>query len=139
MKLTVTREELLKPLQLVSGVVERRQTRPILGNLLMVLREGAVLSLTGTDEEIEIVANVTVSSVSETGEITVPARKLVDICRSLPEGQEINFSINDKTLVIKSGRSRFNLSTLPANDFPATENIESNLHFSSQLIGPASS
>ena len=130
MKFKVIREELLKPLQLVSGVVERRQTRPILGNLLMVLTEDGVLSLTGTDEEIEIVAKSTVSSVGEIGEITVPARKLVDICRSLPENQEINFSINDKTLVIKSGRSRFNLSTLPAGDFPATENIDGDLHFS---------
>ena len=130
MKLSAGREGLLKPLQAVIGVVERRQTRPILANLLIVLTDDGVLSLTGTDEEIEIVANATVSSVGETGEITVPARKLVDICRSLPEDQEINFSINDKIVVIKSGRSRFNLSTLPASDFPATEKIDTDLHFS---------
>ncbi|MBT8124048.1 MAG: DNA polymerase III subunit beta [Gammaproteobacteria bacterium] len=130
MKFTVVREELLKPLQLVSGVVERRQTRPILANLLMVLTDDNVLSLTGTDEEIEILVKLKVSLVNEVGEITVSARKLVDICRSLPEHQKINFFIKDQTLILKSGRSRFNLSTLPASDFPATENIDSDLRFS---------
>ena len=107
MKFTVTCEALLKPLQLVSGVVERRQTRPILANLLLVLNDD-VLSLTGTDEEIEIVAKLTVSSVNEMGKITVPARKLLDICRSLPEGQEIDFLLKDQKLIINSGHSRFN-------------------------------
>jgi DNA polymerase III subunit beta len=129
MKFTVAREALLKPLQLVSGVVERRQTRPILANLLMVLNNN-VLSLTGTDSEVEIVAKLNVELVDEAGSTTVPAKKLVDICRSLPEGQEIAFLLEEQKLILKSGRSRFNLSTLPASDFPATEKCESDLHFS---------
>ena len=129
MKFTVAREHLLKPLQLVSGVVERRQTRPILANLLMVLDEGK-LSLTGTDSEIEIVSKLPVESVGETGSITVPARKLVDICRSLPEGQDIAFILEEQKMILKSGRSRFNLSTLPASDFPSTESSEGDLRFS---------
>ena len=129
MKFTVARDALLKPLQLVSGVVERRQTRPILANLLMVL-SNEELSLTGTDEEIEIVAKLGIQSVDETGSTTVPAKKLLDICRSLPEGQEITCFLEEQKLIIKSGRSRFHLSTLPANDFPATETSESDLHFS---------
>ncbi len=129
MKFTVAREHLLKPLQLVSGVVERRQTRPILANLLMVLDKGK-LSLTGTDSEIEIVSKLTVESVDEDGSVTVPAKKLVDICRSLPEGQDIAFILEEQKMILKSGRSRFNLSTLPASDFPSTESSEGDLRFS---------
>ena len=129
MKFTVAREHLLKPLQLVSGVVERRQTRPILANLLMVLNEGK-LSLTGTDSEIEIVSKLAVESVDEVGSITVPAKKLADICRSLPENQDIAFILEEQKMILKSGRSRFNLSTLPASDFPSTESSEGDIHFS---------
>lgn len=117
MKFTVSRETLLKPLQLVLGVVERRQTLPILSNVLMVLEDGK-LSLTGTDLEVEIVGHVELDAPGEGGEITVPARKLMDIVRSLPDGAEINFSEKDGRVIVKSGRSRFTLSTLAASDFP---------------------
>mgnify|MGYP000105181246 FL=1 len=79
MKFKILREELLKPLQLVVGVVERRQTLPILSNVLIVLK-GNRLSLTGTDLEVEIVGHATLKTAAEDGEITVPARKLMDIC-----------------------------------------------------------
>jgi DNA polymerase-3 subunit beta len=120
MKFSISREALLKPLNLVAGVVERRQTLPILSNVLMVL-EGKTLSLTGTDLEVELVGRVEIDAAGVDGEITVPARKLVDICKSLPEGSNIEFSLDSGKATVKAGRSRFTLSTLPAADFPAVE------------------
>jgi len=129
MKFVVSREALLKPLQLVAGVVERRQTLPVLSNVLVVLN-GDQLSLTGTDLEVEIVGRVHLEQPGESGEITVPARKLVDICRSLPDGSKIEFTQEDQRILVKSGRSRFTLSTLPASDFPNVEDSPGNLRFS---------
>jgi DNA polymerase-3 subunit beta len=120
MKFVVARDALLKPLNLVGGVVERRQTLPILSNVLMVL-DGDRLSLTGTDLEVELVGRVNLAVAGGSGEVTVPARKLVDICKSLPEGCDINFSVEENKVLIRSGRSRFSLSTLPARDFPNIE------------------
>jgi len=120
MKFAISREALLKPLNLVAGVVERRQTLPILANVLMVL-EGDRLSLTGTDLEVELLGRVQLSSAGESGEVTVPARKLVDICKSLPEGSDIEFAAIDGKVKVKSGRSRFTLATLPAREFPSVE------------------
>ena len=110
MKFSISRDALLKPLNLVAGVVERRQTLPILANVLMVL-DGDRLSLTGTDLEVELVGRVQLSAAGDSGDVTVPARKLVDICKSLPEGSDINFSVQDGKVTVKSGRSRFTLST----------------------------
>ena len=93
MKFSISREALIKPLNLVAGVVERRQTLPILSNVLVVL-EGKTLSLTGTDLEVELVGRVELDAAGVDGEITVPARKLVDICKSLPEGSNIEFSLD---------------------------------------------
>lgn len=129
MKFVVSREALLKPLQLVAGVVERRQTLPVLSNVLIVLN-GDQLSLTGTDLEVEIIGRVHLEQAGESGEITVPARKLVDICRSLPDGSKIEFLQEDTRIIVKSGRSRFTLSTLPASDFPNVEDSPGNLRFS---------
>lgn len=120
MKFAVAREALLKPLNLVAGVVERRQTLPILSNVLLVL-DGDWLSLTGTDLEVELVGRVKLAGSGDKGEITVPARKLVDICRSLPDGCDIQISAEDGKLLVRSGRSRFTLATLPARDFPKVE------------------
>ncbi len=120
MKFVVSRDALLKPLNLVAGVVERRQTLPILANVLMVL-EGDRLSLTGTDLEVELVGRVTLPAAGTDGEVTVPARKLVDICKSLPDGCDIEFSADGSKVVVKSGRSRFTLSTLPAREFPSVD------------------
>ncbi|MBX2809096.1 MAG: DNA polymerase III subunit beta [Cellvibrionaceae bacterium] len=131
MKFTVTREALLPTLQLVAGVVERRQTQPVLANILLVL-EGNRLALTGTDTEVELIGHLTTELTQSDGEITVPARKLVDICRSLPDASSLEFTLDDdQRMKIKSGRSRFTLSTLPANDFPATEPNESDVQFTS--------
>ncbi len=120
MKFTVSREAILKPLQLVAGVVERRQTLPVLSNVLIVLENGQ-LSLTGTDLEVEIVGHLTLVGASENGETTVPAKKFLDICRALPEDAEIEFNLGEQKATVKSGRSRFSLSTLDANEFPSVE------------------
>ncbi|MGI9295401.1 MAG: DNA polymerase III subunit beta [Pseudomonadales bacterium] len=121
MKLTAPREAFLKPLQAVIGVVERRQTMPILANVLLVAKDGGV-SVTATDLEVELVAT-TDAEVESGGEITVPGRKLLDICRALPEGAEVVVSQSGDKLNVKSGRSRFSLMTLPAAEFPTIEDI----------------
>ena len=117
MQFSISREALLKPLQMVSGVVERRQTLPVLSNVLLVLQESE-LSLTGTDLEVELIGRVQVNGSSEPGEITVPARKLLDICKSLSDDFPLEISVVDNKLKLKSGRSRFSLATLPAAEFP---------------------
>lgn len=128
MHFTIQREALLKPLQLVAGVVERRQTLPVLSNVLLVV-EGQQLSLTGTDLEVELVGRVTLEDAAEPGEITVPARKLMDICKSLPSDALIDIRVDEQKLLVKAGRSRFTLSTLPANDFPTVEEGPGSLTF----------
>ena len=120
MKFSVSRDALIRPLNLVAGVVERRQTLPILSNVLLNL-EGNRLSLTGTDLEVELVGRIDVVNSGPDGDITVPARKLVDICKSLPDGVDINFSVEDGRVTVRAGRSRFTLSTLPAAEFPTVE------------------
>ncbi|AJE13501.1 DNA polymerase III subunit beta [Pseudomonas sp. S5(2021)] len=129
MHFTISREALLKPLQLVAGVVERRQTLPVLSNVLLVV-EGQQLSLTGTDLEVELVGRVALEDAAEPGEITVPARKLMDICKSLPADALIDVRLDEQKALIKSGRSRFTLSTLPASDFPTVEEGPGSLNFS---------
>src|SRR5688572_10689404 len=116
MQFEISREALIKPLQLVTGVVERRQTLPVMSNVLLSLEKG-ILSLTGTDLEVELMGRVPVDSGKADGDITVPARKLMDICKSLPDTAIIKFDTEEGKAVIRVGRSRFALSTLPANDF----------------------
>lgn len=121
MKFKITREALLKPLQVVSGVVEKRQTLPILSNVLINI-DADRLTLTGTDLEVELTASTPVVG-AEGGEITLPARKFMDICKSLPEDAELNVTIDEQRALIRSGKSRFNLATLSAHDFPSTEKV----------------
>jgi len=120
MKFAIARDTLLKPLNLVASVVERRQTLPILANVKMVL-DGDKLAITGTDLEVELIGRMSLAAAGEPGEVTVPARKLVDICKSLPDGSNIEVSLEESRLLLKSGRSRFTLSTLPAREFPSVE------------------
>jgi DNA polymerase-3 subunit beta len=122
MKLSAARDVLLKPLQAVIGVVERRQTMPILSNVLLVARDGE-LAITATDLEVELVAQTAVE-VEAGGEITVSGRKLLDICRALPDGATIDISVSGEKLVVRSGRSKFSLVTLPAAEFPTIEDIK---------------
>ena len=129
MNLTTSRESLLRPLQTVIGVVERRQTMPILANVLMVVKDTG-LSVTATDLEVELMAESSIDEVKVPGEITVPGRKLLDICRALPDESTIHLQMDGDRMVVKSGRSRFVLSTLAAADFPVIEDIEANREIS---------
>ncbi len=128
----INRESLLKPLQAVSGIIERRHTLPILSNVLL-LREADSISLIATDIEIEITASAATESQGEAKAITVGARKLLDILRALPENSEVTLALQDKRLQLKSGKSRFNLQTLPAEDFPRLSLSEG---FGSKLTVP---
>jgi DNA polymerase-3 subunit beta len=128
MKFTVTRDALLKPLNLVAGVVERSQTLPILANVLIGV-EGNQLSLTGTDLEVELLGKVGLDGATVDGDITVPARKLLDIVKSLPDDSVISGEVEEQRAIIKSGRSRFTLSTLPASEFPNVEQGPASLEF----------
>ncbi len=119
MEFVVNRERLLPVLSKVVGVVERRQTLPILGNLL-VSAHGDRMHVCGTDLEVEVKAHCS-ASVSQEGETTLPARKLMDICRSLSEGTEIRFRLSNERCVVTAGRGRFSLGVLPAADFPLME------------------
>ncbi len=122
MKLNAARDVLLKPLQAVIGVVERRQTMPILSNVLLVARDGQ-LAVTATDLEVELVARTDVD-VETGGEITVSGRKLLDICRALPDAADVGISVSGEKLLVRSGRSKFALATLPAGEFPSVEDIK---------------
>ena len=122
MRFSLQREVLLKPLAQVVNVVERRQTLPVLANLLVKVRDGQ-LSLTGTDLEVEMVARTSVDD-GQDGEITIPARKLFEIVRALPDGSKITVSQNGDKVTVQAGRSRFSLASLPANDFPSVDEVE---------------
>lgn len=127
MKFIINREEILLPLQQIVSVIEKRQTMPILSNVLMVI-EGDQLTLTGTDLEIQIIAKINIAT-AEPGSITVPARKFLDICRLLPNGAEIKFELQDDKVKIASSRSRFSLSCLTADNYPefAESELENHL------------
>lgn len=124
MRFVVSREELLKPLNLVAGVVERRHTMAVLANVLLQLESGQ-LSLTGSDGEVELIGRLSLQEPGEEGAVTVPARKLVDICKSLPEHSQLEFRLEQQRVIIRSGRSRFALSSLPASEYPSIEEASS--------------
>lgn len=119
MQIQLQREALLKPIGVVAGVVERRQTLPILSYILIKATSESI-SFTGTDLEVEVIATVT-GGVERPGEVTVPARKLFDICRALPEGTTVTLLKQGEKVMLKAGKSRFSLSTLPTADFPSVE------------------
>jgi DNA polymerase III subunit beta len=121
MKLTAEREKLLAPLQAVIGVVERRQTMPILANVLLAVRS-ARLSIAATDLEVELVAGTDVT-VQQPGDVTVPGRKLLDILRALPDKVSVSLAAEADKVVVKAGKSRFSLVTLAANEFPVIDEI----------------
>ncbi|MBU3020209.1 DNA polymerase III subunit beta [Aestuariibacter sp. A3R04] len=128
MKFTISRENFLQPLQLVSGAVERRHTLPILSNVLIKVSEDA-LWLTGTDLEVELISSMHLEGDYEEGEITVPAKKLFDICRGIADGTDIHFSLDGNKALVRAGRGRYTLSTLSANDYPNLEDWEGEVEF----------
>ncbi len=130
MKIVTNREDLIKPLAMVGGVVEKRQTLPILANIL-INADKDKLKITATDLEVEL---KTQASVTEGGDMdfTLPARKLIDICRALPENSKISMDISGEKAIIMAGRSRFTLGVLPAKDYPAIETDGASTVFRSQ-------
>ncbi|RJS92565.1 DNA polymerase III subunit beta [Salinisphaera sp. Q1T1-3] len=123
MQFTVQRRDILSALQTVIGVVERRQTMPILSNVL-IKSENNQLTLTATDLELELVTHAP-AVIENPGAIAVPARKLLDICRGLPDDAEIQCTLDGAQTRVQSGRSRFTLATLSANDWPHLDEVES--------------
>lgn len=121
MRFSISRESLLRPLQLLNGVIERKQTLPVLSNILIVATEEG-LSLHATDLELGMVLKLSLEG-GQPGEATLPARKLMDITRALPEQAGIEISAEGGRGMIRSGNSRFALSTLPAEDFPRSESV----------------
>ncbi|WP_196139791.1 DNA polymerase III subunit beta [Aliikangiella sp. G2MR2-5] len=128
MRFSVGKEDLLVPLQLVSGAVEKRQTLPVLANVLIKIEEG-LLSITATDLEIEMSAKIKLEGEYVEGDITVPARKLLEICKSLSDNELINFAQDEGKIKLSSGKSRFSLSTISAQEFPNIEEAVFNQKF----------
>ncbi len=116
------RDNLLRPLQMVSGIVERRHTLPILANIL-IKKDGNAVSFLSTDTEVQIMTSADVGAGDETAATTVAARKLVDILRALPDSADVSLTLVDKRLTVQSGKSRFSLQTLPADDFPTVAEV----------------
>ena len=123
-----SRDALLKPLQVVSGIVERRQTLPILANVL-VRKDAENVSFTATDLEIQIQTAASIGAGRDAAATTVSARKLVDILRALPEA-EVALSLTGKKLTVQSGKSRFNLQTMAAEEYPTVAAAEFTADFS---------
>lgn len=128
MKFTVEREHLLKPLQQVSGPLGGRPTLPILGNLLLQVADGT-LSLTGTDSRDGNGGTRCAGSAARTRGDDRSGAQILDICRGLPEGAEIAVQLEGERMLVRSGRSRFSLSTLPAADFPNLDDWQSEVEF----------
>jgi DNA polymerase III subunit beta len=129
MKLSIQREALLQPLQMVIGVVERRQTMPILSNVLIEVQKDKLIT-TATDIEVELASSIDLDTPPEkTGAITVSGRKLIDICRSLPAASSIELEEQGTNLIIKSNNSHFHLATLPVDEFPRTKEQPEKISF----------
>jgi len=128
MKFSLSRELLLKPLLLVSGAVERKSTLPILSNVLFEV-SGQSLTLTATDLELEMVSYADIDNQGDDGKVTIPARKLLDICKSLPDDSVLSFESDGDVIKISTGRSKYSLSTLAAEDFPNIEEWKGDVEF----------
>jgi DNA polymerase-3 subunit beta len=131
----ITKEEVVKSLNLTLGVVEKRQTLPILSNVLLEVDESS-LKLTATDLESEISTTSTISNFKSGGKTTAPARKLSDLCRLMSDLAEIHFFLDGDNLKIETESGKYNLSTLPSEDFPVfeTEDTQSQINISSQNL-----
>ena len=126
------RDALLRPLQVVSGIVERRHTLPILANIL-IRKDGENVSFLSTDIEVQISTNAAIGSGADVTATTVAARKLLDILRALPDSQDVSLSLSNKRLTVQSGKSRFALQTLAAEEFPTVAAAE---HFNTHVSLP---
>ena len=129
MQFSISRENLLKPLQQVCGVLSNRPNIPVLNNVLLHI-EGDRLTITGTDLEVELSSQTQLASATENGSFTIPAKKFLDICRTLSDDAEITVKFEEDRAIVQSGRSRFNLATLPATDYPNLLDWQSEVEFS---------
>lgn len=119
MKINANRDDLLKPLLMAGNVVERRQTLPILANVLISTTPGK-MKITATDLEVELTSTAT-ADVNEEMEFTLPARKLIDICKALPESATVSLELDGEKATLRSGRGRYTMGMLPARDYPSIE------------------
>ena len=131
MKATIERATLLRSLAHVQSVVERRNTIPILSNVLLDASDGGTLKVMATDLDLQVVENIAAASVEQAGAITVSAHLLFDIARKLQEGSQVSLETADNRMTVKAGRSRFSLPTLPRDDFPVI--VEGDLPTSFEL------
>jgi DNA polymerase-3 subunit beta len=131
MKATIERATLLRCLSHVQSVVERRNTIPILSNVLIDADAGGSVRVMATDLDLQVVETMSASSVDQPGAITVSAHLLFDIARKLPDGSQVSLTTNDNRLEVKAGRSNFKLPTLPRDDFPVI--VEGDLPTSFEL------
>jgi DNA polymerase-3 subunit beta len=127
-----SRDALLRPLQIVSGIVERRHTLPILANIL-IRKDGERVSFLSTDIEVQITTHAQVGSGAEVAATTVAARKLLDILRALPDSGDVSLSLANKRMTVQSGKSRFALQTLAAEEFPTVAQAE---HYNAKVTLP---
>lgn len=118
------RDSVLRPLQIVSGIVEKRHTMPILANVL-IQKQGTNLSFLATDSEVQITTRAAIGSGDDVAETTVAARKLLDIVRALSENGTVALTLDAKRLTVQSGKSRFQLQTLDAAEFPIVKQADS--------------
>ena len=116
----IQKQDIVKALSLTLGVVEKRQTLPILSNVLIEVDESS-MQLTATDLESQISTSSTVSNFTSGGKTTAPAKKLSELCRLLPDNSEIHITLDGDKLVIESGTGKYNLKTLPSDGFPIFE------------------
>lgn len=131
MKATIERATLLRCLSHVQSVVERRNTIPILSNVLIEAGQDGTLRVMATDLDLQVVEHMQAVSVEAPGAITVSAHLLFDIARKLPDGSQVSLQTADNRMVVKAGRSRFQLPTLPRDDFPVI--VEGDLPTSFEL------
>lgn len=129
MQFIILRENLLKPLQQVCGVLSGRPNIPVLNNVLLQVENGKLI-ITGTDLEVELATQAQLISGTENSQITIPAKKLLDICKSLPEQAEIQVTVEEDRAIVRSGRSKFNLTTLPAEEYPNLATWQAEVEFS---------
>ena len=128
MQFSISRENLLKPLQQVCGVLSNRPNIPVLNNVLLQIEDNR-LTITGTDLEVELSSQTQLSSSSENGTFTIPAKKFLDICRTLSDESEITVTFEQDRALVQSGRSRFTLATQPAEEYPNLTDWQSEVDF----------
>jgi len=122
MKFTIKRDIFLPAVQSVIGAIERRQTLPILNNLLIQVFNNQII-ITATDLEIELKNTINLDGEFDNFEFTLPARKIADICKNIEEGSFINFRVTEENTIITTNKSKFTLSNLPSADYPKIENL----------------